>query len=564
MGWSYLDYAVVAIISWYMMKAPYTKVEESFTIQAIHDILNYGVFDISRYDHLQFPGVVPRSFIGPLIIAAFTKPFVWASSLFGTAPTQLESQMLARAAIGLTNWVGLVYLKNCAQDAISMQKIDNEREEEKNKEIGKSVGRRPPEVYLESTGIWYTLFVMTGFHLMYYGSRPLPNFVITLPLTNVALGWVLLGRHNLAVCLLAFTAAIFRLEVAALGGGVALLSIYYKKMTLFNAVKFGLMGGVIGMGISLTIDSHFWGRWCVPEIDAFIFNVIQGNAAEWGTESPAGYFTHYMGTMFVPPTILFLCLVGLKMAPQNLRIVALSGLFHVVVLSLQPHKEWRFIIYAVPPIILLGSVAAAYVWENLKIATTLQALVAFALPLSPVLSMLFSLVFGHASSLNYPGGQALSEFNQMIIANNITNATVHLSVPACMTGITKFGELDYDTYGITYDKTEDVAKLEDLWPTFEYLITVEDFPSMLPFEKYPAENWEKLSATPIFLGFDTTDFDTAFKDGEGLVGLITRLLQENANFATFVSDLIDSAFMRGDVFFTYKRIAHDSEHIESK
>jgi hypothetical protein len=35
-------------------------------------------------------------------------------------------------------------------------------------------------------------------------------------------------------------------------------------------------------GLSLLVDSYFWGKWIWPEAYGILFNVLQGKSAEWG------------------------------------------------------------------------------------------------------------------------------------------------------------------------------------------------------------------------------------------------------------------------------------------
>lgn len=67
----------------HLVAAPYTKVEESFNLQATHDILRYGISTSNvaaslreDYDHFTFPGAVPRTFVGSVALAGLSRPVI--------------------------------------------------------------------------------------------------------------------------------------------------------------------------------------------------------------------------------------------------------------------------------------------------------------------------------------------------------------------------------------------------------------------------------------------------------------------------------------------------------
>lgn len=128
-----------------LVAAPYTKVEESFNIQATHDVLVYGTpttnihQKLSSYDHFAFPGAVPRTFIGPLFLATFSQPII---TLVGFE----YAQLVVRGLLGLFNATALVFFKTQLHSA-----------------CGPTVAR------------WYAVMQASQFHIMFYASRTLPN-----------------------------------------------------------------------------------------------------------------------------------------------------------------------------------------------------------------------------------------------------------------------------------------------------------------------------------------------------------------------------------------------------
>jgi alpha-1,6-mannosyltransferase len=130
----------------HLLVAPYTKVEESFNIQAAHDVLVYGVptSDVynrlsSTYDHFIFPGAVPRTFIGPVLLAGLAQPIV---ALVGFQ----HAQLVVRAILGLFNAACLLFFARNLRRA-----------------YGAEVSR------------WYLLLQASQFHVIFYASRTLPN-----------------------------------------------------------------------------------------------------------------------------------------------------------------------------------------------------------------------------------------------------------------------------------------------------------------------------------------------------------------------------------------------------
>ena len=91
-----LALSIPALVLVHLFVAPYTKVEESFNIQAVHDILAFGIpdpfssgvkeFIQTHYDHATFTGSVPRTFVGATVLTGLARP--WVSFL--SSPDQIQ------------------------------------------------------------------------------------------------------------------------------------------------------------------------------------------------------------------------------------------------------------------------------------------------------------------------------------------------------------------------------------------------------------------------------------------------------------------------------------------
>jgi len=93
----------------------------------------------SSYDHFTFPGAVPRTFIGSVLLAGLSQPFI---GLVGFH----HGQFIVRAVLGLFNAASLVIFASNIRRA-----------------------------YGAPTARWYLLLQASQFHIIFYASRTLPN-----------------------------------------------------------------------------------------------------------------------------------------------------------------------------------------------------------------------------------------------------------------------------------------------------------------------------------------------------------------------------------------------------
>ncbi|GAB1310855.1 Dol-P-Man:Man(7)GlcNAc(2)-PP-Dol alpha-1,6-mannosyltransferase [Madurella fahalii] len=425
-----LSLLIPGLILVHLIVAPYTKVEESFNIQAAHDVLVYGTptSDIYRklsstYDHFTFPGAVPRTFIGAVLLAGFAQPAV---AVVGFQ----HAQFVVRAVLGLFNAACLlVFAQNLRR------------------------------AYGATTARWYLLLQASQFHVVFYASRTLPN-MFAFGLTTLAFAFLLPHpsnpkstprRQRLAITMFVFAAAVFRSEVALLLAINILYLVILPELSLERVIFPFSVSFLTALATSVPIDSYFWQRPLWPELWGFYYNVVQGSASNWGVSPWHYYFTSALPRLLVNP-LAYGVLIPFALRHPALRPAAnrlvIPPLLFIAVYSLQPHKETRFIFYAVPPLTAAAALSANLLFNRRRGKGFLSSVLALVLVVSVLCSFAASSAMLALSALNYPGGEALAYVRDSVLRNQAPAAAtvdssavvpVHADVLACMTGVTLFG-----------------------------------------------------------------------------------------------------------------------------
>lgn len=322
--------------------------------------------------------------------------------------------------------------------------------------------------------------------------------------------------------LFVFSAAVFRSEVALLLATNALWLLIIPQTSLGQLIPPFAVSFALSIAVTVLVDSYFWQKPLWPELWGFVYNVVQGESSNWGTSPFYYYFTSAIPKLLLNPLAVPSILVALW-SPAYHRLaqrLVIPNLLFVAIYSIQPHKEARFIFYVVPPLTAAAALGFASLTTSARPkaktdgtpANNKPALPAPLITLLLVASILASFAASAgmllASTLNYPGGDALAALNTLIQTDQSLHASsivaVHADVLSCMTGVTRFGvagssnvptrhhfahdndnnadvviagHSDSSASGapaawLTMDKTEDAAMLADgsFWLRFDYLL----------------------------------------------------------------------------------------------
>ncbi|KAH8732778.1 Alg9-like mannosyltransferase family-domain-containing protein [Phaeosphaeriaceae sp. PMI808] len=465
-------YALIpSFILIHLFVSPYTKVEESFNIQAIHDIIVHGIptenadqFLTANYDHVSFPGSVPRTFAGALLLSGLSRPYV------ALVKDGEQMQLVVRSVLGLINAAALI-----------------------------AFGRSVQRAFGKSAGIWFTLFQASQFHVIYYASRTLPN-MFALIFSNLALRsllnasslpWEGSRGYRLSLYLLTVAGIVFRSELAILLGTITLYLLISQKISIIKVIiPAGLGGLIIGLLCTVPLDSFFWQSFPLwPEWTGFYYNTIQGHSADWGVSPWHFYIANALPRLLLNPAVYVLCIpiAVMNVATRGPSLdLLIPSLAFVGLYSFLPHKEWRFIIYVIPGLTGVAAAGASWIWTR-RTKSVVYATLSLVLVSSVMISFAASTSVLALSSLNYPGGVALNVLHHGVEHPKKSHINVYFDNLACQTGVTRFLESHHGAQTIldvletrdilakrtwSYDKTEDPSALLDpmFWARFDYVL----------------------------------------------------------------------------------------------
>ncbi|GAA5838529.1 hypothetical protein JCM11251_003417 [Rhodosporidiobolus azoricus] len=504
---------LLAVFTAHPLLTPGAKVEESFTLHAVRDALLYGhkgPDSLALWDHVEFAGAVPRSFIPPVALAAVSRPVLEVASRLGLLRDGLDAQIAIRFTLSLLSAFSLIFLS-----------------------------RRVAASYGAKVSKYFLFLLATSFHVPFWAGRTIPN-MLAFPLVQTAMAFLVTPpalssrtasprtatkrTASLAFALLTFAAAVIRLELVALILPLTLEHVIRETLNVVELLGVGATVGAASVAASIALDTPMWqsASWLWPEGQAAWFNVVEGKSAEWGV---APFYFYLFPTL---PRLLHLTLpfafFSLAVDRRTRRLLWPCVGF-IALMSLLTHKEWRFIVYVVPAFFIAA--AAGVVGLGSYTASPRFRRVILLLLVS--LNLLFTLLGLAASSMNYPGLDSIRALEQWLscpegqaetAGNNVVR--VWVGIEAKMKGATNFA---------LFDSKASVKVKEQAW----YLSTSSRTPNsttpLIEFNKSESSLFTSPSSPLALLpALASEGFDYAIVDSSSSVDDRTKVIFQASEF----------------------------------
>ncbi|KAK8789901.1 hypothetical protein WA158_006681 [Blastocystis sp. Blastoise] len=254
------------------------------------------------------------------------------------------------------------------------------------------------------------------------------------------------------------------------------------------------------------LDSYFWSYSLIPELSVLYYNTYLNKSSNWGTSPYLWYFysaipRSLFSSLFYIPLGIFPILVYILIKPKDtikslwdssspqspkstdkssfsiiIRHIykLIISFFHIdpylqdiyipigiyiLLYSILPHKELRFIFPILPALTCIAAVGLSRLWNQRE----KSSIPAILISLYTCASVLFTLFMVYISIYNYPGGMALQHLQSIApLSSNVQ--PIYIDNYAAQTGVSRYLE---DNERFTYDKNEHPTSLA----AYKYILT---------------------------------------------------------------------------------------------